>query len=77
MEYQIVVKYQLARRYGLLPVKYLACESTNHTECYGTLWECERCGRTMCCNEGMPDDGYFELCDDCWAVVTGRTEQPT
>lgn len=43
------------------------CQSTNHkrSQCYGTLWQCSECGKTVCCNEGT-DDGT-ELCDDCWA----------
>jgi hypothetical protein len=42
------------------------CQSTNHTECYGQLWQCERCGKTVCYAEGS--DHNQELCDDCWAM---------
>lgn len=42
------------------------CQSANHTECYGELWQCERCGKVVCYAEGSDDD--FELCDDCWAM---------
>lgn len=45
---------------GRLP----GCQSTNHTVCYGELWQCESCGKTVCCNEGTTD--HPELCDDCW-----------
>ena len=41
------------------------CQSTNHTECYGQLWQCASCGKTVCYAEGSNDDP--ELCDDCWA----------
>jgi hypothetical protein len=45
---------------GRLP----GCESTNHTQCYGELWQCSACGKTVCYAEGS--DSYPELCDDCW-----------
>ena len=41
------------------------CQSTNHIECYGELWECTRCGKKVCCAEGTDEE--FDLCDDCWA----------
>src|SRR5688500_3910046 len=28
------------------------CESTNHIDCYGELWQCGKCGKTVCCAEG-------------------------
>jgi len=40
------------------------CQSMNHTECYGDLWQCAQCGKTICYAEGTDDDS--ELCDDCW-----------
>jgi hypothetical protein len=40
------------------------CQSTNHTECYGELWQCAACGKTVCSAEGT--DNHPELCDDCW-----------
>lgn len=43
------------------------CQSTNHTVCYGELWQCAACGKTVCCNEGTDD--HPELCDDCWATL--------
>lgn len=42
------------------------CQSTNHTECYGELWQCQGCGKMVCYAEGT--DNHPELCDDCWAV---------
>jgi hypothetical protein len=41
------------------------CESTNHMDCYGDLWQCGKCGKTVCSNEGTDNDP--DLCDDCWA----------
>ncbi len=40
------------------------CESTNHTRCYGELWQCSQCGKTVCEAEGSDED--LDLCDDCW-----------
>lgn len=50
------------------------CESKNHTECdmTGFLWKCSECGKSICTNEGMPGDDYYELCDDCWAIATNN-----
>ena len=42
------------------------CQSTNHDFCYGFLWQCSACGKTVCCAEGSED--HRELCDDCWAA---------
>lgn len=44
------------------------CQSTNHSpgDCYGDLWQCERCGKTVCYAEGTDD--HPELCDDCWTA---------
>ena len=47
-------------RPGRLP----GCESANHEICYGELWQCSQCGKTVCAAEGSEDDP--ELCDDCW-----------
>ena len=41
------------------------CQSRNHDFCYGELWRCAACGKTVCCAEGSED--HPELCDDCWA----------
>lgn len=40
------------------------CQSTHHTDCYGDLWQCATCGKTVCYAEGT--DNHPELCDDCW-----------
>jgi hypothetical protein len=40
------------------------CQSLNHSECYGDLWQCAQCGKTVCYAEGTDDD--LDLCDDCW-----------
>jgi hypothetical protein len=41
------------------------CQSTNHPMCYGELWQCAACGKTVCYAEGT--DNHPELCDDCWS----------
>jgi hypothetical protein len=45
--------------------RILGCQSTNHTMCTGELWECERCHKKICWEEGFADD-LVDLCDDCW-----------
>ena len=45
---------------GRLP----GCQSTNHERCYGELWQCSTCGKTVCHAEGTDQDPA--LCDDCW-----------
>jgi hypothetical protein len=42
----------------------LGCQSTNHEQCYGGLWQCAACGKTVCYAEGTDD--HRELCDGCW-----------
>lgn len=49
---------------AILILKTAFCQSENKHQCSGELWECERCGKIMCCIEG--GDGS-DLCDDCWA----------
>jgi len=43
------------------------CQSTNHSECYGELWSCERCGKSVCYAEGTDNDP--DVCDDCWVQI--------
>lgn len=50
------------------------CQSTNHSQCFGELWECEECGKISCEEEGC-DDGYSLMCDDCWAKITGGSNE--
>ena len=57
--------YQLDDEY-----KPTGCESTNHRvpeDCYGELWQCSRCGKSICHQEGSTDRP--DLCDDCWRIV--------
>ena len=49
--------------------RIVGCQSTNHTACRGELWECERCHKIVCWEEGTTD--MPELCDDCWCDVNG------
>lgn len=52
--------------------RIFGCQSTNHTVCQGELWECERCHKIICWEEGCADK-HVDLCDDCWydIVVLG------
>lgn len=45
--------------------RIIGCQSTNHTVCEGELWECHRCHKIVCWEEGCADD-LIDLCDDCW-----------
>jgi hypothetical protein len=41
------------------------CQSINHVTCRGEHWECRRCHKVICWEEGSADD-LVDLCDDCW-----------
>jgi hypothetical protein len=43
------------------------CQSTNHRECYGELWQCQRCEKMICYAEGTDNDP--DVCDDCWVAI--------
>jgi len=47
--------------------RIVGCQSTNHASCKGELWECERCHKVICWEEGSVD--LINLCDDCWHEV--------
>jgi hypothetical protein len=49
------------------------CQSTNHTNCYGELWQCAACGKTVCYAEGT--DNHPELCDDCWVQYQAEKDE--
>lgn len=55
--------------------RLVGCQSTNHAVCYGELWQCAVCGKTVCCNEGSDD--HPELCDDCWAALFTPSNEVT
>jgi hypothetical protein len=46
-------------------VRLPGCQSDHSGSCYGVLWQCAACGKTVCCAEGSDD--HPELCDDCWS----------
>lgn len=45
--------------------RHPGCQSNNHTHCFGDLWTCSCCGKTVCANEGFAGDDH---CDDCWML---------
>ena len=47
--------------------RIVGCQSTNHIDCKGELWECERCHKIICWEEGSTD--LIDLCDNCWYEV--------
>lgn len=59
---------------GLGSGRIEGCQSTNHSSCYGDLWQCASCGKTVCYNEGSDSD--HDLCDDCWAIKHGALNKP-
>jgi hypothetical protein len=48
------------------------CQSTHAGPCYGELWQCATCDKTVCFAEGS--DNHPELCDDCWVKSYGGLE---
>lgn len=46
------------------------CESRNHKQCRGALWQCAACERWFCYEEGA-DDAHPGVCDDCAAKAVG------
>lgn len=46
------------------PTRMAGCQSTNHDQCYGELWQCSACKKTVCYAEGT--DNHPDLCDECW-----------
>jgi hypothetical protein len=49
------------------------CQSTHTGPCYGELWQCAGCGKTVCFAEGS--DNHPELCDECWCQRYGSQEE--
>lgn len=54
----------LVRLLHMPSARMRGCQSTNHDQCYGALWQCSACGKLVCYAEGTDD--HPELCDDCW-----------
>ena len=48
--------------------RIVGCQSTNHSVCQGELWECERCHKIVCWEEGCADE-LVDMCDDCWYEI--------
>lgn len=51
--------------------RHPGCQSNNHTHCFGDLWTCGGCRKTVCMNEGFAGDDF---CDDCWMVNRRLTQ---
>ncbi len=49
-------------RPGRLP----GCESAYHEICYGELWQCSQCDKTVWAGE--VSEIVPEPCDDCWVA---------
>jgi hypothetical protein len=52
---------------------WAGCQSRHSGPCYGELWQCASCGKTVCYAEGS--DNHPELCDDCWCKQYGATKE--
>jgi hypothetical protein len=61
---QVAAKIMALPESELRVRRIAGCESTNHSVCYGELWQCASCGKTVCANEGTDND--LDLCDACW-----------
>jgi hypothetical protein len=53
--------------------RFPGCQSTHAGPCYGELWQCEGCGKTVCFAEGS--DNHPELCDACWVKQYGDQKE--
>jgi hypothetical protein len=51
-------------------VRKLGCQSRNHIDCdvENELWECAKCHRKFCYQDGGADD-LPDYCDDCWRMA--------
>lgn len=47
--------------------RIVGCQSNNHSICYGELWQCSRCHKIVCYQEGSDD--LPNVCDDCWKDI--------
>jgi hypothetical protein len=45
-------------------MRLVGCQSSHPGACYGEVWPCAGCGKTVCFAEGS--DHHPELCDVCW-----------
>jgi hypothetical protein len=52
--------------------RFPGCECTHAGPCYGELWQCTACGKTVCYAEGT--DNHSEVCDACWVKQYGDQE---
>jgi hypothetical protein len=52
--------------------RFAGCQSTHAGPCYGELWQCVTCDKTVCFVEAS--DNHPELCDECWVKSYGGLE---
>jgi hypothetical protein len=45
--------------------RFAGCQSVHTGPCYGELWQCTSCEKTVCYAEGTTH--HPGLCDDCWS----------
>ena len=53
--------------------RFPGCQSNHTGPCYGELWQCATCDKTVCFAEGS--DNHPELCDACWCKSYGGLEE--
>ena len=52
-------------------IELARCESRNHREHQGELWQCAECLRVFCWEEDGDHDAVH-FCDDCWCRLRER-----
>jgi hypothetical protein len=45
--------------------RFAGCQSVHTGPCYGELWQCDSCKKTVCYAEGTTN--HPRLCDECWS----------
>jgi hypothetical protein len=55
------------------PAHWPGCQRKHAGPCYGLLWQCAACGKSVCCAEGTDD--HPEVCDACWVKLYDTKEE--
>jgi hypothetical protein len=53
--------------------RFAGCQSNHAGPCYGELWQCVTCDKTVCFAEGS--NHHPELCNECWVKSYGGLEE--